>query len=195
MTPTNAFNPNFSRLNYDSLDAFRNLGSVNVVIAVLLLKLLTWLVLGSKYFKRVIVLRKFNLSKRLHDSGQEWLRFMLELFFEFLIVTWAALVPSSQPNLLDFDVWIPGDYFSFHYTWVLIVSYSVFLCFTCYVVFSRLLNMAQHNFSELERRYAAQLISVVELAASHSYDTRITQSYKQAQNQHSRVGSHFKSLY
>lgn len=93
-----------------------------------------------------------------------WIRFFLETFFELCICTFVTVVPGENGGLFDLDEWIPGDYFTFHYTWILIACLSAFFAISTYFIFTKIDRLSKQNENDIRYNYSQDLIEVLQLA-------------------------------
>ena len=142
VSPTTAYNDGFETLGYGSAEPIDLLGSINFILAIVLLQ-------GLRY----LYPNKCCFSSSLKKSGKcdKWtngfIRFTIEIFFEFMICVGAVfctrtvrydelgneeqsmrLIDYNKQEMLDLDV------FGIWYTSAIALFSLAFLIFSCIVV-------------------------------------------------------------
>lgn len=122
-SPTMAFNDGFETLGYDSSEPIGLLGTVNFVLAILILKTI--------WFGVRLLLPK-NVQDRLGratgtDYSAEWIRFFLQVSMELFITVGAVFYPRDEDlRLHDFEEKTNFDKFAITYTAILFVASAIF---------------------------------------------------------------------
>ena len=142
VSPTSAYNDGFEALGYESAEPIDLLGTINFIMAIVLLQ-------GLRY----LYPKKFCCSSKLKKNGKcdKWtngfIRFTIEIFFELMICVGAVFCPRTakydelgneekSTRLIDYnkEELLELDMFGIVYTLAIALFSLAFIIFSCIVV-------------------------------------------------------------
>ena len=147
-TPTEPLNDNCNAVGYESTNTMDNLGSINYLVALLLLRI------GIFVVQRMRCCRHERLAKTLIDKqslANEVLRFVLETFFDLFLIVLLTFAPGKdKQGVFYLEEWSTADKFSVVVHWFLIVVLAAFWVLLVYATLclvkpSRSLKFHLHN--------------------------------------------------
>lgn len=128
------FNPKFDTLGFGSQNTIDNFGSVNIVFGMVVVQsLLIFLLYGvlvplTRHRKLRFRDRLVAKYKLVHVS-HGWMRFLLQLNCDLLLMCLISVLPGDEPNILQVDAETPNtaDWFMIGYTFFLIFALTLFV--------------------------------------------------------------------
>ena len=131
-TFTEPLNANCNIVGYGSTNTVDNLGSINYLIAVVLLRILIFAAQQVLCCNRQPRLKKIMIDRESLMSGT--LRFMLESFFDLFLAVVLTFAPMKDgKGIFYLEAWTTADKASVIVLWFLVAVLTVFLLLTAFV--------------------------------------------------------------
>jgi len=157
ITETDAINEKAEWLGFESQNIFDDLGSVNFILA--------FLIINSICLPLLLVMaRKLNILKQVQkylgsekSVSQAWLRFLLETYLELLI---CIIVSSGFFKLVDESNVSGWDFFSMIEYVILTLVVSLFMVFVAWFSFYKMRWLVNMNYRDLKIKHSELMLTL-----------------------------------
>jgi len=123
-TPTEPLNNNCDAVGYGSTNTMDNLGSINYLIALLLVRIVIFALQRMRCCRHE---RLANIMIDKQSLANEVLRFVLETFFDLFLIVLLTFAPGKdKQGVFYLEEWNTADKFSVVVHWFLIVVLAAF---------------------------------------------------------------------